>query len=133
MSIRPAIPSLVLLAAMVTLSGCASTPGADSADVGVITREASGENGSNMALTTGVLVVENGCVRLDTGVVPVFPAEDVSWDGTTLTHLDTAYGVGDTISLGGGEYSESGRADIVPEECGGGPAWGVARGVDTAL
>lgn len=118
--------TIVAITSAIALSGCA--PGNDIKDqgVGAVTRDASAETASNLALISGELAVENGCVILEDGTVPVFAADDVTWDGSTLRFGEVDYVVGDTISLGGGELSADARAELVPDECGAGPGWGVA-------
>lgn len=127
------------IATTATLSGCATSasevaettsPVATSEATptapewgGVATYETMPDEGSLLAAGGGILVVENGCVRLDSGVVPVFPADQVSWDGTTLTWAGEEYSVGDTLRFGGGLANETDEQLDIPAECGGGDAW----------
>ena len=93
--------------------------------VGVVTRDASGETFSYMALISGTLSVHNGCVILEGGAIPVFPEDEVAWDGTTLTFRGETFVVGDTIDLGGGLGSRDAPGRTIPTECGEGSIWGV--------
>jgi hypothetical protein len=97
--------------------------------VGVVTRDASAETISYMALIRGILRVHNGCVVLEGGTIPVFPEDEVTWDGTTLTYRGTMFIVGDTIDLGGGLSNRDAPGRSIPSECGDGSVWGV--GSDT--
>jgi hypothetical protein len=124
------VPLVALLCAAMT--GCsAASPDSSPAPVpapGLVTRDASSDEVALAALATGTLVLDNGCIQLDNGVVPVFPEEDARWDGTTLTWKGDAYLIGDTITLGGGEYTEELSDKIVPPECGAGRGWAVSPG-----
>jgi hypothetical protein len=60
-----------------------------------------------MASLEGVLVSHRGCLVMGGGVpeswtLVVFRAEDIGWDGETLTFAGADYRIGDTLDLGGG-------------------------------
>jgi hypothetical protein len=129
MKLRHVLPVALFITATVTLAGCAGTSSSPPDSV-VVTRDVSSETGSDLALMTGLLVVENGCLRLESGVIPMFDEETVTWDGTTLHYLNADYVVGDEISLAGGSRNDSDRTGV-PAECGDGSVFGVSRGADS--
>lgn len=82
---------------------------------------------SDQALMQGALAVRDGCVVIegpDGSVgVPAWPRSLVSWDDarSVLTYAGREYGVGDTISAGGGVVTGSRVAEVgleYPAQCG---------------
>jgi hypothetical protein len=59
-----------------------------------------------MSLLRGSLVAHRGCLVVggDQGhrELVVFRAQDIEWDGETLTHEGRRYRLGDNVDLGGG-------------------------------
>ena len=70
----------------------------------VLTKE--GYRIAPMAKLTGPLNLKDNCLMIGDQAV-VFPAETTSWDAQNqiLTIRKTKYRLGDTMSVGGGEYS----------------------------
>ena len=116
--------NLVATAALLVLAlaGCTQHPNLDE---GVVTYDASSGAG-NAAALSGVLVFENGCVRLENGTIPLFPEDETSWDGEVLVLNGVTYRMGDTIDVGGGETTRDVSTADVPDSCGDGPLWVVA-------
>ena len=76
----------------------------------------------------GTLTFDNGCLLVD-GSPVVFPADDTSWDGTTLTSSGNEFVVGDEIVLGGGTIDRRLPANT-PDQCGGSApfyGWGAEK------
>jgi hypothetical protein len=110
------------------IAGCAATDGQGETDpVGVVTVPANPDADSMAASAEGTLVYIDGCVRLDSGLVPVFSEDAVTWDGTTLTWRDEDYVIGQKISFGGGEAPADRVDELLPDACGDGPAWIVGE------
>ena len=85
-----------------------------------------------LALSSGVLVFENGCLGLRDGTLLVFPDDSSSWDGSTLRYSGVDFRPGDEIGFGGGQSSltpELRESFDIPGECGDGPVWFVAPGL----
>lgn len=103
-----------------TLEASPSTP----SPAGIVTYDPlPAGSGALLAGGYGVLVVDNGCVRFDSGMIPVFPSNQASWDGSTLAWAGETYSVGDTVTVGGGLASVTNRPSNIPAECGDGEAW----------
>lgn len=82
--------------------------------------------GSDAGEASGVLVEVDGCVRLDNSRVPIFPSDQASWDGETLTFGGDEYRLGDTIAFAGNEIGDPSKLDVeIPEGCSTGPFWVV--------
>ncbi|MGO8608864.1 hypothetical protein ACC848_38490, partial [Rhizobium johnstonii] len=82
--------------------------------------------GSDAGGAQGVLVEVDGCVRLDNSRVPIFPVDQVTWDGETLTFGGEQYQLGDTIEFAGNELGEPNDLEVeIPEACSAGPFWVV--------
>jgi hypothetical protein len=107
---------------LLVLSGCTQL---SNKDAGAVTYDASSGAG-NAAALSGVLVFENGCVRLENGTIPLFPRNKTSWDGDVLVLDGVTYRIGDTIEVGGGEASRETSTADVPDRCGDGPLWVVS-------
>ena len=59
-----------------------------------------------MAALHGPLAVHRGCLvvgKQGQYALVVFRAQDVEWDGLTLTYEEMPYSVGDTVEFGGGK------------------------------
>jgi hypothetical protein len=69
----------------------------------------------------GTLTFENGCLLVG-GAPMVFPADDTSWDGTTLTANGNKFVVGENINVGGGGIDVK-LPDNTPNQCGGLTPW----------
>lgn len=61
-----------------------------------------------------VIVAEGGQTSL-----PVFPVEDATWDGSTLTYAGDEYAPGDEMKLSGGNLEEAyfGPMTYIPADC----------------
>jgi hypothetical protein len=116
--------NLVATAALLVLALAGCTQHSNLAE-GIVTYDASSGAG-NAAGLSGVLVFENGCVRLENGTIPLFPEDEISWDGEVLVLNGVTYQMGDTIDVGGGETSRDVSTADVPDRCGDGPLWVVA-------
>lgn len=82
--------------------------------------------GSDAGAAQGVLVEVDGCVRLDNSRVPIFPVDQVTWDGESLTFGGEQYQLGDTIEFAGNELGEGDDLELeIPEACSAGPFWVV--------
>ena len=80
--------------------------------------------GSDAGEGRGVLVEIDGCVRLDNSRVPVFPSDQVTWDGETLTFGADQYRIGDTITFAGNEIGDRSELEAaIPSGCSTGPFW----------
>ncbi|HEV7951070.1 MAG TPA: hypothetical protein VGP24_15000 [Glaciihabitans sp.] len=99
------------------------TPIADPSTTPVVTRDPDPDGYSMAAIIQDELVLHNGCLRFANGTVPIFPSTDVSWDGFALNYRGDDYGVGDSISLGGGSLPSLAGMELFPPECGDGEAW----------
>jgi hypothetical protein len=114
---------------LVALSGCTLFGGGgENVDGGAVTYRVGMTRSGDAAGLSGVLVFENGCVRLESGIIPLFPDDETSWDGQTLTLRGDSYEVGDTIDVGGGETNRDTTSADVPERCGDGSLFVVAPG-----
>jgi hypothetical protein len=113
---------------LVVLSGCSTFGGGENVDGGAVTYHVGMIRSGDAAALSGVLVFENGCVRLENGTIPLFPDDETSWDGETLTLRGVDYELGDTIEVGGGETNRDTTSADVPERCGDGPLFVVAPG-----
>lgn len=117
------------------LTACGTTSGQTATDAPVDTRVAESEIavyelppdwGSDAGGAQGVLVEVDGCVRLDNSRVPIFPVDQVTWDGETLTFGGQQYRLGDTIEFAGNELGEPNDLEVeIPEGCSAGPFWVV--------
>lgn len=127
----------VLPVLLLAMPGCSSTTAitGDTSDIAI--RPSTGVAAGDSALLEGVLVHEGGCtvIRADHGdFVPVFAEGDAAWDDDTFTFrsatgtIDTAV-AGDTVRLGGGEWSGAITSDMsVPGRCLQFALWNVAEG-----
>lgn len=122
---------LVAIAALLTSCSLASdptptdTPDENLASAGEIaTYELPRDWGSDAGEARGVLVEIDGCVRLDNSRVPIFPSDQVTWDGETLTFGADQYRVGDTITFAGNEIGDLSELEAtIPAGCSAGPFW----------
>lgn len=122
---------LVVLATLLTSCSLASdptpseTPDESRASEGAIaTYELPPNWGSDAGEARGVLVEIDGCVRLDNSRVPIFPSDQVTWDGETLTFGEDQYRVGDTITFAGNEIGDPSELEAeIPAGCSAGPFW----------
>ena len=105
------------------LAGCSATVNRDN---GVVTYEVGPQRAADTAAIKGVLTFVDGCVRFTNGTIPLFPADEVTWDGKQLVLKGVTYSLGDTLELGGGETSRDITSASVPERCGDGPLWAVS-------
>lgn len=114
---------------LVVLSGCFPFGGGgENVGGGAVTYRVGMNRSGDTAALSGVLVFENGCVRFENGTIPLFPDDETSWDGETLTLGGVDYDLGDTIEVGGGETNRDTTSADVPERCGDGPLFVVAPG-----
>lgn len=119
---------IVAALALTVLSGCASSA-ADAPlneDNGAVTYQVGSLRSGDSAAFSGVLVFEDGCVRFENGTIPIFPADETSWDGEELVFDGVTYRMGDTLEVGGGQGSRDTTTADVPARCGDGTLWGVA-------
>ena len=72
---------------------------------------------SMLALFTGTLTFENGCLLVG-GDPFLFPADLTTWDGTTLTVGDLEYKVGDKMAAGGGVLHDTVLSQDIRDRCG---------------
>jgi hypothetical protein len=72
---------------------------------------------SMLALFTGTLTFENGCLRVG-GDPFLFPADLTTWDGTTLTVDGLEFEVGDSMAAGGGQLHDVVLPAEVRKRCG---------------
>lgn len=106
-------------AAVGLLLVAACTP--DSGDSeGVATYRPRGTGGMD-ALLSATVAFENGCVyarsqEFDERWLPVFPVDDVQWDGQRLIALGGSYDIGAPIELPGGAVREPTSPHPVPDE-----------------
>lgn len=94
-------------------------PGAGDSE-GVATYRPRGTGGMD-ALLSATVAFENGCVyarsqEFDERWLPVFPVDDVQWDGQRLTALGASYDIGAPIELPGGAVREPTSPYPVPDE-----------------
>ncbi len=90
----------------------------------IATYERSRDWGSGAGEARGVLAEIDGCVRLDNSRVPVFPSDQATWDGETLTFGEDQYRVGDTITFAGNEIGDPSELEAeIPAGCSAGPFW----------
>jgi hypothetical protein len=118
------LPLLVMASIACVLSGC--TDSTVNKDNGVVTYEVGAQRVSDTAAISGELTFVDGCLRFTSGTIPIFPADEVTWDGERLVLNGSTYRVGDTLELGGGETSRDVTSANVPARCGDGPLWAVS-------
>lgn len=123
------ITLVLALAGATLLAGCATTSSNAS---GILTYQVGPERGGDDARAEGVLAFDDGCLRFTDGTIPVFPDDEVSWDGTTLVWRGDEYHVGDEIELGGGEGDREHVETPVPSNCGEGRVWIVSAAVESS-
>jgi hypothetical protein len=113
------------LGVTVALAGCASGSSEDGADP-VIWHEWDENSPAMLALLTATLVLEDGCLKSEDGLI-AFPRAYGEWDAENqvLVFGGATYAPGDQITAGGGGGSIT--ADMtVPDGCGasvGDPVW----------
>ena len=86
------------------------------------------------ALGGGVLVFEDGCLRLEGGTIPIFPDDSVAWDDISLTLDGRRYLLVDEIGFGGGltvPASDWSGPTPIPKSCSGGYVWVVVPEIPT--
>lgn len=143
MKTRAIHATVLVVAASTLVAGCTSETGvgvADQLEVGAVTRPTATAEPARVvtyeplpkaismaAGAVGVLVIEDGCLRLDNGLVPVFPASEVTWDGSILTWAGRSYSIGETIRRGGGRGGDPGNDTGILAGCGDGDSWSVGQ------
>ena len=74
-----------------------------------------------LAAAEGTLELTDGCIMLssdDAKMLPVFPAEEIEWDGETLSYQGRNYRPGDRIEVGGGQMPLEELTGLsLPEGC----------------
>lgn len=106
------------VALLALLSGCTGYAVPDD----VATYAPDGPAGADAALT-GTLVRSGGCTYVEDPasglrIVPVFEAGHVTWADDRLIVDNLSYAEGDTVTFGGGGYSDGGTESVtVPEGC----------------
>ena len=107
--------SATMTVAVVILAGCAVTPppGGEAADLPFPTFQRG--DGAPEALLEGKLVLEDGCLAVDSevGAYAVVLPDDATWDADAqaVTIDRSTFEVGDQVSFGGG-YSEIRSVDL---------------------
>ena len=102
-----------LVAATIVLLGCSGCGQESQSGVQLVTTNDADGDMSMQAALEGTLTVTDGCLTINSTIVPIFP-QSASWDGAVLTWQAKAYKVGDQIMLGGGEVE---AASEIPESC----------------
>jgi hypothetical protein len=131
----PKMRSLVaVLSGLLFLSGC-SAVGSSENEFGPIATYANAGTGGDAALLEGTLVIDDGCVYVDseddgTRWLPVFPRTDTSWDAANeAVRFDQEYADGDHVEFGGSQVSKThGTFEYsYPADCDADHEWVVAQ------
>ena len=124
-AIRGACAIASILALGVSASGCtngSSESSRSTEDVAIATVDPGTPYTGDSVGATGTLVVEGGCLYLDStddGVryLPVFPASVTAWEDGALVFDGTRFEVGHTVVVSGSEFESVPDGVTIPDVC----------------